>query len=154
MTDPTDPKLAEEPIDVLLVEDNPGDVRFIQEAFTGLDITHSLHVVNNGEDALDFLAQRGDFESASVPDLVLLDLNLPKRNGVSVLEEVKTDSPLCRLPVIILTGLAATEDVTACYEHNANAYLTKPSGLEEFTSMVEGLEAFWFSHARLPQMPA
>jgi len=142
-----------EPIDVLLVEDNPGDVRLTEEAFSEAKINNDLHVVHDGASALDFVYRRGEYESAPTPDLVLLDLNLPKIDGTAVLEEIKTDDVLKRIPVIVLTSSSAEEDVIRSYERHSNAYLTKPVDPDEFVDLVQSFEEFWFSLVKLPPEP-
>lgn len=142
-----------EPIDILLVEDNPGDVRLTKEAFTEARINNTMHVVTDGEAALDFLRQRGEYESVPRPKLVLLDLNLPKVDGLEVLEEVKDDAELAPIPVIILTSSEAEEDIVRSYELHTNAYLTKPISPDEFMDLVRSFEQFWFTLVRLPDRP-
>jgi len=139
-----------EPIDVLLVEDNPGDVRLTQEAFEEAKINNELHVVRDGESALDFVYRRGEYDAAPTPDLVLLDLNLPKIDGTDVLEAIKTDEALQRIPVIVLTSSAAEEDIVKSYELHSNAYLTKPVEPDEFVELVRSFEEFWFTLVKLP----
>ena len=138
------------PADVLLVEDNPGDVRLTREAFREGRIENALHVVTDGVEAMDFLLQRGDHADAARPDLVLLDLNLPRKNGDEVLAEIRDDSDLKTIPVVVLTGSKAQEDVVKSYELCANAYLTKPVDPMEFIEVVKELERFWFSVVRVP----
>ncbi|WP_254763196.1 response regulator [Natrinema marinum] len=139
-----------EPAQILLVEDNPGDVRLTKEAFKQGRIENDLHVVSDGTEALDFLTQRGDYADAPRPDLVLLDLNLPGKDGEDVLEELKDDPALRSIPVIVLTSSRAEEDVVKSYELHANAYLTKPVDPDEFIETVRAFEKFWFSVVRLP----
>lgn len=141
---------AAEPADILLVEDNPGDVRLTKEAFKDGQITNTLHVVDDGVEALDFLFQRNEYEDAPIPDLVLLDLNLPRTDGEEVLEELKEDPELRSIPVIVLTSSRAEEDVVRSYELHANAYLTKPVDPDEFIETIRAFETFWFSVVRLP----
>lgn len=142
-----------EPVDILLVEDNPGDVRLTEEAFTDASINNDLHVVRDGQEALDFLFQVRDYESAPRPDLILLDLNLPKVDGMEVLEDVKSDPNLRRIPVIILTGSEAEEDIVESYENHSNAYLTKPIDPDEFVTLVQSFEQFWLTLVELPPDP-
>jgi CheY-like chemotaxis protein len=137
---------------VLLVEDNPGDVRLVDEAFDEADSDSTLYTVADGEEMLDFLHQRGEYESVPSPDLVLLDLTLPDRHGTELLECIRDDSALRRLPVVVLTSSEEREDVMDCYRNDANAYLTKPSDLEGFVSLVDSLDAFWFGRAKLPSV--
>ncbi|AGB36362.1 response regulator [Natronococcus occultus] len=139
-----------EPAQLLLVEDNPGDVRLTREAFKQGRIDNDLHTVSDGSDALDFLRQRGEYEDAPRPDLVLLDLNLPRKDGEEVLAELKDDPELQSIPVIVLTSSRAEEDIARSYELHANAYLTKPVDPDEFIETVRAFEKFWFSVVRLP----
>lgn len=140
----------EESVDILLVEDNPGDVRLTREAFTEIELDHELYVVNDGEEALDFVYRRSDQDDAPRPDLVLLDLNLPKVDGMEVLEEIKGDPELRRIPVVVLTGSEAQEDIVESYDRHTNAYLTKPIDPEEFVDLVSSFENFWLSLVKLP----
>lgn len=140
------------PVDILLVEDNPGDIRLTQEAFRAGDITNTLHVVRDGIEALDFLYQRNEYTDAPRPDLVLLDLNLPRKDGDHVLEDIRNsaDPDLQALPVIILTSSEAEEDIARSYKLQANAYLTKPVDPGAFIDRINTLEEFWLSIVRLP----
>lgn len=135
---------------ILLVEDNPGDVRLTQEALDEGGIDLSLDAVTDGIAALDYLHQRGEYADATVPDLVLLDLNLPRKNGDEVLAEIRADSDLSRLPVIVLTSSAAEEDVGRSYDLDANAYLTKPIEPGQFVETVRAVEQFWLRDVELP----
>ncbi len=139
---------------VLLVEDNPGDVRLVQEAFEGATVESRLHVVPDGAAALSFLRQEGDYAEAPRPDIVLLDLNLPRRNGEEVLAELNEDPTLGRIPVIVLTSSEDDDDVEGAYEQRANAYLTKPVDPGSFIELVELVQEFWLSAARLPPTEA
>ena len=139
-----------EPIDILLVEDNPGDANLTQEAFDEGSIENTLHTVVDGVEALDFLHQHGEYAEAPCPDMVLLDLNLPRKDGDEVLEEVKGDPDLRRIPIVILTSSEAEEDIKKAYDHYANAYLRKPVDPFEFIEMIKQFEEFWFSIVRLP----
>lgn len=139
-----------EAVDILLVEDNPGDVRLTQEAFESGNIRNDLHVVMDGQEALDFLHRQGDHEDAPRPELVLLDLNLPKVDGIEVLEDIKTDPSLKTIPVIVLTGSEAEEDIAKSYQRHTNAYLTKPIEPEAFIEVVGAFEQFWFTVVNLP----
>jgi CheY-like chemotaxis protein len=139
-----------EPADILLVEDNSGDVRLTREAFKEGQIQNTLHVVTDGVEAMDFLAQRADYADAPLPDIVLLDLNLPRKNGDEVLEDIRDDPSLRHIPVIVLTSSQAEEDVVKSYELCANAYLTKPVDPDKFTEVVRTFEEFWLSIVRLP----
>ncbi|QFU82782.1 response regulator [Natronorubrum aibiense] len=139
-----------EPAQILLVEDNPGDVRLTKEAFKQGRIENDLYVVSDGNEALEFLYQRGEYADAPRPDLILLDLNLPRKDGEDVLEELKEHSELRSIPVIVLTSSNAEEDVVRSYELHANAYLTKPVDPDEFIETVRAFEKFWFTVVRLP----
>lgn len=141
---------SKDPADILLVEDNPGDVRLTEEAFKEGQISNTLHVTTDGVEALDFLHQRGEYVDAPRPDIVLLDLNLPRKDGDEVLEEIRADPDLTHLPVIILTSSSAEEDIVQSYELQANAYLTKPVDPEEFVDVVKSFQQFWLSVVRLP----
>lgn len=138
------------PVQILLVEDNPGDVRLTEEAFKQGRIENELHVVSDGVEALEYLYQRGEYADAPRPDLILLDLNLPRTDGTEVLEELKNDAELHSIPVIVLTSSRAEEDIATSYELHANAYLTKPVDPDEFIETVRTFEKFWFSVVRLP----
>lgn len=138
------------PIEILLVEDSPGDVRLVREALKENKVHNNLHVARDGVEALDFLFQRNGFEGRPTPDLILLDLNLPRKDGKEVLAEVKADRRLRRIPVVILTTSKAEEDIVRSYELNANCYIAKPVDLEEFIKVVRSIESFWFSIVKLP----
>jgi CheY-like chemotaxis protein len=140
----------EETADILLVEDNPGDVRLTEEAFEQGHIHNTLHVTTDGVEALDFLHQRGEHADAPRPDIVLLDLNLPRMNGDEVLEEIRADPKLERLPVIVLTSSSAEEDILRSYRLQANAFLTKPVDPAEFVDTIRTFQQFWLSIVRLP----
>jgi CheY-like chemotaxis protein len=144
MTDPV------QPIEVLLVEDDAGDELMTREAFEDNKIRNSLHVVRDGEEALDFLYRRGDHPDAVRPDLVLLDLNLPKYDGRQVLEQIKSDPDLATIPVVILTTSSAEEDIVRSYKLHANAYVTKPVDLDQFIRAVRQIDDFFVSVVRLP----
>lgn len=139
-----------DPVDILLVEDNPGDVRLTQEAFKEGQICNELHVVTDGVAAMDYLKQREEYADAPRPAIVLLDLNLPRKNGVEVLVEIRSDPALESLPVIILTSSTAEEDVLTSYERQANAFLTKPVDPGEFIDTIESFKEFWLSVVQLP----
>jgi len=140
-----------QPIDILLVEDNPGDVDLTKEALEGAKVCNRLHVVEDGEQALDFLYRRGQFAAAPRPDLILLDLNLPKRDGREVLEEIKADGDLTMIPIVILTTSQADEDVTRAYRLHANCYISKPVSFTRFLKVVQSIEEFWLSVVKLPR---
>lgn len=139
-----------EPAHILLVEDNPGDVRLTREAFAESGINIELHDVPDGESALEFLHQRGRYVDAPRPHLVLLDLNLPRVDGLTVLDRIRSDSDLARLPVVVLTSSAAEDDVVRSYESHTNAYLTKPTDPAEFVDLVRTFESFWLTKVKLP----
>ena len=141
---------ADRPIEVLLVEDNPGDVRLTREAMREAKVKNSLHVVRDGAEAMAFLRRERPFTEAVTPDLILLDLNLPKKNGREVLEEIKQDETLRNIPVIILTTSQADRDVLDCYRLRANAYVPKPVGLEHFLEVASTIQEFWLRIVRLP----
>ena len=138
------------PIEVLLVEDDPGDVLLTREAFEDHKLRNNLHVVNNGVDAMTFLRREGEHIDAPTPDLILLDLNLPRKDGREVLEELKSDQTLSRIPVIVLTTSAAESDILHSYDLQANCFITKPLDLDEYFSVVRSIEDFWLTTARLP----
>ena len=135
---------------ILLVEDNPGDARLTQEAMRDTKMTNLMHVVEDGVEAMEFLRRRGRYGDAPRPDLILLDLNLPKKDGRAVLAEIKTDSDLKRIPVVVLTTSRAEEDVMAAYDLHANAYVTKPVDLAQFMKIVALIDEFWVNVVTLP----
>jgi CheY-like chemotaxis protein len=137
-------------IEILLVEDNPGDVRLTQEAMRAARMTNTLHVVDDGIQAMEFLRRRSHFKDAPRPDLILLDLNLPKKDGRAVLSEVKTDPDLRRIPVVVLTTSRSEEDVLQAYDMHANAYVTKPVNLDQFLRIVALIDEFWLKVVTLP----
>ncbi len=137
------------PIEILLVEDNPGDVRLTREALKDARVRNNLHVAMDGVEALAFLRKQGKHVTAARPDLILLDLNLPKKNGREVLEEIKQDSALQHIPVVILTTSQAEQDVLESYRLRANAYVTKPVDLEQFLRVVGSIEEFWLEIVKL-----
>lgn len=141
----------EEELDILLVEDNPGDVRLTVEALRDGRIANRLHVVHDGEEAMDFLRRRGGHAEAPRPGIVLLDLNLPKKDGREVLDELKRDPELHRIPVIVLTTSSAEADVLRSYDLHANCFITKPIGYQDFIAAVQNIELFWLKMVRLPR---
>jgi CheY-like chemotaxis protein len=141
---------ATRPIDVLLVEDDPGDELITREAFEHNKISNNLHVAHDGEEGLDFLYRRGSYEGAPRPDLILLDLNLPKYDGRQLLEKNKNDADLCHIPVVVLTTSAAEEDILKSYKLHANAYVTKPVDLDQFMSAVRQIDEFFVQVVKLP----
>jgi two-component system, chemotaxis family, response regulator Rcp1 len=138
------------PIEILMVEDNPGDVRLTREALKGGKVWNQLNVVEDGVAALDYLHRRPPYEGARRPDLILLDLNLPKKDGREVLAEVKSDASLKLIPVVVLTSSQADEDVVRAYALNANCYVAKPVDLHQFNRIVQAIESFWFTVVTLP----
>ncbi|MBW3362569.1 response regulator [Streptomyces microflavus] len=139
-----------QPIEVLLVEDDPGDELMTREAFEDNKIRNTLHVVRDGQEALDFLYRRGEYAEAPRPDLVLLDLNLPKYDGRQVLEQIKSDPELALIPVVVLTTSSAEEDILRSYKLHANAYVTKPVDLDQFIAAVRQIDEFFVTVVRLP----
>lgn len=137
-------------VNLLLVEDNPGDARLIEEGLRDSRFSNTLHHVTDGAEALDFLYQRAGHENDPRPDLVLLDWNLPRTSGEEVLEEVKTDPSLANVPIIVLTSSDAEEDIIKSYENRANAYITKPVNPDDFFETVRSIEKFWIRAARFP----
>jgi two-component system, chemotaxis family, response regulator Rcp1 len=139
-----------ETIDILLVEDNPGDVRLTKEALKDAKVLNDVHVVQDGVEAMDFLHRTGKFAKVPTPDMILLDLNLPRKDGREVLAEIKEDPKLKHIPVVILTTSKADEDIIRTYNLHANAYITKPVDLNRFIEIIHTLEEFWFSIVKLP----
>jgi len=137
-------------IEILLVEDNPGDARLTQEALREGKIRNNLHHAGDGVEALAFLRREGEHAKAPMPDLVLLDLNLPRKDGREVLAEMKQDPRLRKIPVVVLTTSEAENDIVRSYELHANCYITKPVGLEQFISIVRQIESFWLAVVTLP----
>jgi two-component system, chemotaxis family, response regulator Rcp1 len=137
-------------IDILLVEDNEGDARLAKEAMRDSKIRNTLHHVTDGEEAMAFLRKEGKYAKAPRPDLVLLDLNLPKKDGRQVLAEIKNDDGLKRIPVVILTVSSAEEDILKTYNLHANCYITKPIDLSQFVKVVRSVEDFWLTIVKLP----
>jgi chemotaxis family two-component system response regulator Rcp1 len=140
-------------IEVLLVEDNPGDVRLTREALKEGKVINHLSVAKDGEEALAFLRREGAFADAPRPDVILLDLNLPRRDGREVLQAIKADPSLRTIPVVILTSSEAERDIARAYELNANCYITKPVDLDQFITVVKSIEDFWFTVVKLPGEP-
>ena len=138
------------PIEILLVEDNPGDVRLTREALKEGKVYSNLHTVKDGVEAMEFLRRQGKFKDAPRPDIILLDLNLPKKDGREVLQEIKTDDLLKRIPVVVLTTSKAEEDVLRTYDLHANCYVTKPVDLEKFMVVVKSIDVFWLTVVTLP----
>jgi two-component system response regulator len=143
-------QMRAKPVQMLLVEDNPGDVRLTKETLKNAKLMVDLHVVGDGVEAMAFLRQEGKYASAPRPDLVLLDLNLPKKDGREVLSEIKQDPNLRRIPVVVLTISNGEEDVLKSYNLHANAYVNKPLNLEQFAKITKAIEDFWFTVVKLP----
>jgi chemotaxis family two-component system response regulator Rcp1 len=138
------------PVEILLVEDNPADVRLTKEALKEGKVYSNLHWAKDGVEALEFLRNRGKFSSSPRPDIILLDLNLPKKDGREVLQDIKNDEQLKRIPVVILTTSKAEEDVLKSYNLHANCYVTKPVDLEQFIRVVRSIDTFWLTVVTLP----
>ncbi len=141
-----------EPIEILLVEDNLGDARLAEEALKENKVRNNLYHVEDGVEAITFLRRRGEHAAAPRPDLILLDLNLPRKDGREVLVEIKEDPELRSIPVVVLTTSEAERDLLVTYEHHANAYIVKPIDLDRFIDVVQAIETFWFTIAKLPQV--
>lgn len=137
-------------IQILMVEDNPDDVELTKEALLDAKVTFKLDVVEDGVAAMEFLRQEGSYRQAPRPGLILLDLNLPKKDGREVLAEIKSDADLRRIPVVILTTSSAEEDVQRAYNSHANCYITKPVDFAQFIKVVKSIEDFWFTVVKLP----
>ena len=140
------------PIEVLLVEDDIGDIDLTKEAIETTKIAINLSVVRDGEQALAYLRKQGDYADVEGPDLVLLDLNMPKKDGREVLREMKDDPDLTHIPVVVLTTSDSDEDIVKSYDLGASCYVTKPVGLEQFMKVVQSIGDFWFMFAKLPNM--
>lgn len=138
-------------VEILLAEDNPGDVMLTKKALEQGKLANKLHVVTDGVEALEFLRQEGEYADKPRPDLVLLDLNMPRKDGQDVLKELKAEKDLRRIPVVILTSSESEEDIARSYELNANAYLTKPVDFDGFIEIVNQMENFWFKMVKLPE---
>ncbi|MCD4737132.1 MAG: response regulator [Bacteroidales bacterium] len=137
-------------IEVLLIEDSPGDVRLTKEALKEGRILNNLHVVNDGVEAMSFLKKEGEYKSSTTPDLILLDLNMPKKDGREVLSEIKADPKLKSIPVVVLTTSSAEEDILKSYDLHANCYITKPVDLDQFIEVVKSINEFWLNIVKLP----
>jgi chemotaxis family two-component system response regulator Rcp1 len=143
-------KAEEKKVEILLIEDNPGDVRLISEGLRGSRIVNHISVVYDGEAASDFLFKKGKYANAPTPDIILLDLNLPKKDGRKLLAEIKKDETLQRIPVVVLTSSNADADITMAYQLHANSYLQKPLDLSEFMAMIQSFEQYWLTKVILP----
>jgi CheY-like chemotaxis protein len=144
------PAQSGKPVSILLVEDNPGDIRLTQEALREGRVHNELQVARDGVEALDLLCRRGRFADAARPDLILLDLNLPRKDGREVLAELKADESLRRIPVVVLTTSRAEEDIMTSYDLHANCYIAKPVDLDRFIAVVRSIDQFWLSLVELP----
>jgi len=138
------------PIEILLVEDNPGDVRLTKEALKESKVKNNLNVVMDGVEAVNFLKKKGEYSDSPTPDLILLDLNLPKKNGKEVLAEIKEDLELKKIPVVVLTVSQNEEDIYRTYKLHANCYVTKPIDLEQFMKVIKSIDDFWLTIVKLP----
>ncbi|MGZ4849345.1 MAG: response regulator [Halobacteriota archaeon] len=138
------------PIEILLIEDSPVDIRMTQEAFKRYRVANNLHVVTDGNAAMDFIYQRGEYKDALRPELILLDLNIPKKRGSEILKEVKADSELRSIPIVILATSDRYEDVMQSYRDYANAFITKPIDFDEFIAVITGIGEFWLTFVKLP----
>ena len=138
------------PVDILLIEDNPGDVRLTKEALRDAKVSNEIFVARDGVEAMEFLERKGRFSNMPLPDLILLDLNLPKKDGREVLAEIKQDPILKHIPVVVLTTSKADEDIIKTYNLHANAYITKPVDLNRFSEIIHILNEFWFTIVTLP----
>ena len=138
------------PVEILLVEDNPGDVRLTREALRAGKVRNNLYVASDGVDALAFLRREGQYADAVRPDLILLDLNLPRKDGREVLQEIKADATLRYIPVVVLTSSQAEQDILRAYDLHANCYVSKPVDLDQFIHVVHSIEDFWFTIVKLP----
>lgn len=142
--------VSDEVYELLLVEDNPGDVRLLEEAMDDVDINATLHVATDGAEALDFVYRRNDYTDAPFPDIIFLDLDLSRMNGIDILCELNEKEELSRVPVIILTSSDSEDDIRQAYRCNANAYLTKPVDQAEFVELLQAFKKFWLTAAHLP----
>jgi len=138
------------PANFLLVEDNPGDVRLTQEALKIHKVQNNLHVVSDGEEAMQYLRRQGKYRDAPRPDIILLDLNLPKKDGREVLADIKSDPLLKAIPVVVITSSEAEQDIIKSYNLNANCYVTKPVNLDQFIKVVQSINDFWLTIVKLP----
>ncbi|NUQ00284.1 MAG: response regulator [Armatimonadetes bacterium] len=138
------------PVEILMVEDNPGDARLTMEGLKEAKVRNNLHIVHDGEQALQFLYRQAGYEDAPRPDLILLDLNLPRCNGREVLAKIKSDQQLHRIPVVVLTSSQAEEDIVSAYDLNVNCYVTKPVDFDRFVQVIQSIEDFWLTIVKLP----
>ncbi len=138
------------PIEILMVEDNPGDIKLTKKSFETFKVKNNLNVVENGEDAMAYLRKQGKFSQAVLPDMILLDLNLPKKDGRTVLSEIKADEKLKHIPVVIMTSSEAEEDIFRAYQLQASCYITKPADFDQFIKIVKSIDDFWFTVVQFP----
>lgn len=138
-------------IQILLVEDNEGDILLTLEAFKELKVRNTVAVVKDGVEAIDFLKRKGEYAGSRSPDLILLDINMPRLNGIEVLDFIKRDEKLRKIPVVMLTTSSSESDITECYEKSANCFITKPLDFGKFLNVVHSIESFWFTIAQLPK---
>ncbi|MGZ4862278.1 MAG: response regulator [Halobacteriota archaeon] len=138
------------PVEILLIEDNPVDIRMTQEAFRDYKVANNIYSLTDGQAAMDFVYQRGEYADAPRPDLIILDLNLPKKHGSEILNEVKADPKLRAIPIVILTTSDLDEDMMGSYCHNANAFITKPIDFDDFVKMMRTIGDFWLTFVKLP----
>lgn len=137
-------------VNILLVEDNPADARLIEEVFKDTNVNNRIHVAKDGVEAMDFLNKENEYSNAPKPDIILLDLNLPRKDGREVLREIKSDEDLKSIPIVILTTSSAKEDVIKTYRNHANCYITKPVDFDQFLKVINAIEDFWLKVVRLP----
>lgn len=147
-----EPNVMNRPVIILLIEDNEADVRLTREGIKEAKILNHLYVVNDGVDAMKFLKKTDSYSDAPTPDLILLDLNLPKKDGREVLEEIKQDPDLKQIPVVILTTSEAEQDILKSYKLHANCYVTKPIGINQFVDVIKAIEGFWLTIVKLPNV--
>jgi CheY-like chemotaxis protein len=140
----------EKVVNILLVEDNPADARLIKEVFKDTNVNNKIHVAKDGVEAMEFLNKINEYSDAPKPDIILLDLNLPRKDGREVLREVKEDEDLKSIPIVILTTSSAKEDVIKTYRNHANCYITKPVDFDQFLKVINAIEDFWLKIVRLP----
>jgi chemotaxis family two-component system response regulator Rcp1 len=138
------------PVQILIVEDNPADARLVREVMRDSKVLNEIHWVADGVEALAFLRRQGKYSGSARPNLIFLDLNMPKKDGRDVLKEVKSDKDLCRIPIVVMTSSQTEEDIARAYEQHANCYVRKPIDFEQFHSVVKTLENFWFATVELP----
>lgn len=137
-------------MNILLVEDNPADVRLTQEALREQGIFHQLNIVSNGEDALKYLEQKAEYHDAEIPDIIFLDLNIPRKSGQEVLKEIKSNDALKMIPVVVLTTSDAQQDILSSYQLHANCFISKPVDMDQFIAVIKSVEDFWFNIVKLP----